>query len=257
MSDLHVAQVAALFERVASDYDQHVPFFTAFAERLVVWTDVRANERVLDVGTGRGAVAEAARSRGATVIGVDIAAEMLRHGRGPRVRADARTLPVRDGAFDVAIGAFSIHLLPDPIAGLREAARTVRFGGRVVLAHGGRFASADWDFWFATLLRYADRGTLAPTLPAPTPIPDSVAAFHDAGLADVRVTEEEIAIPVRDPEAFLQGEQAHGARSLFDRFGPDVRQEVEHALLAGLEAMHRRGGIVLRRASFFVEGRVT
>jgi SAM-dependent methyltransferase len=180
---------------------------------------------------------------------------MLGRGVGARVRADARSLPFHDGSFDVAVGAFSIHLLPDPVAGLREAARCVRRAGRVVLAYGGRFASPEWDFWFEVLARHADRGTLEPTLPSPTPIPDAEAAFCEAGMVDVRVAEIEIAVPVDDPRSFLLGEQAHGARSFFDRFDADVRREVEAELLEHLAVMHRDGGIMLRRAALFVEGR--
>jgi SAM-dependent methyltransferase len=256
MSDRHVAQVVTLFEEVAAEYDQHVPFFRAFADRLVEWVDVQPGERVLDIGTGRGAVAEAARSRGAVAVGLDLAAEMLRRAPGPRLRADGRRLPVRGGGVDLAVGAFSIHLLPDPVVGLREAARVVRSGGKVVLAFGGRFASSDWDFWFETLARHASRGTRAPTLPAPTPIPDPVQAFRGLGLVDVRTAELEIDLAVEEPRAFLRGEQAHGSRSFFDRFEPAVREEVETELLDHLERLRRDGGIRLRRSSTFVEGRV-
>lgn len=254
VSDSHVDRVAALFDRVASDYDQHVPFFTAFARRLVEWTHVKAGQRVLDIGTGRGAVATAARAAGASVVAVDIAAEMLRLVDGDRLRADARSLPIRSAAFDAAIGAFSIHLLPDPVQGLKEAARSVRPGGRVVLAHGGRFTSADWDFWFETLARYAHRGTLESSLPAPTPISDHEGTFRALGLLEVRSVEAEIEVTVPDGETFLRGEYAHGARSFFDRLDQEARQELEAELLAGLHAMQQSGGIVLRRASWFTEG---
>ena len=256
MPDDHVARVAALFESVAAEYDQHVSFFSAFAEQMVEWTNISAGELVLDIGAGRGAVSTAARAAGASVVALDIAAAMLRWLDIPCLRADARAIPVRSRVVDVAVGAFSIHLLPDPVAGLREAARTVREGGRVVLAHGGRFTSADWDFWFEVLARHAHRGTREPTLPAPTPIPDAEAAFGEAGLVDVRQIEAEIAVPIADPRSFVLGEQAHGARSFFDRFEPEVRREVEAELLAQLEVQRAAGGIVLRRASWFVEGRV-
>jgi SAM-dependent methyltransferase len=49
----------------------------------------------------------------------------------PLLRADARHLPVRDGALDGATGHSLLYLLPDPAAALAEVARTVRPGGRV------------------------------------------------------------------------------------------------------------------------------
>jgi SAM-dependent methyltransferase len=256
MQDHHVARVAALFEQVASESDQHVAFFSAYGEKLVDWTDVGAGELVLDIGTGRGAVATASRRRGARVVGLDIAAEMLRRGSGPRIRGDARDLPLRGAQLDVAVGAFSIHLLPDPVAGMREAARVTRRGGRVVVALGGRFASPEWDFWFEVLGRHAHRGTLEPSLPAPVAIPDAAAALRAAGLVDVRTSEVEVSVPVSEPRDFLLGEQAHGARSLFDRFDAEVRAQVEAELLGHLNALHLDGGITLRRAATFAEGRV-
>ena len=147
--DDHVRQVNALFDEVAPAYDQHVPFFTAFAQQL----DIRPGERVLDIGCGRGAVSEAARERGATAVAVDLSVGMLRWCPFPRACMDARRLAVRDASFDVAIGAFSIHLLPDPVDGLREAARVVVPGGRVIMLYGGRVVSPEWDFFFKVLGR--------------------------------------------------------------------------------------------------------
>jgi cyclopropane fatty-acyl-phospholipid synthase-like methyltransferase len=49
-------QSAAVFDLTAASYDQIVPFFAAFGEKLVAWAGLSAGQTVLDVGTGRGAL---------------------------------------------------------------------------------------------------------------------------------------------------------------------------------------------------------
>jgi ArsR family transcriptional regulator len=49
-------------------------------------------------------------------------------------RGDLEALPVQDGELDVATLLLVLHHLPDPGAALREAARALRPGGRLVIA---------------------------------------------------------------------------------------------------------------------------
>jgi SAM-dependent methyltransferase len=91
----------------------------------------------LEIGCGTGVHAAQVREQGWTPVGVDVSAGMLRHARGrlPVVRADARRLPVRDGAVP-AVTAVMVHTdLPDYPMVLREAARVLRPGG--VFVHIG------------------------------------------------------------------------------------------------------------------------
>ena len=72
------------------------------------------------------------------VIGADFAQEMLRQGRGKSDRAvacnaDALALPFGDGAFDGATVGFGVRNLMDLDAGLREAARVLKPGARLVI----------------------------------------------------------------------------------------------------------------------------
>jgi SAM-dependent methyltransferase len=69
------------------------------------------------------------------VVGCDGSLGMLRAGaagRPPAVVGDALALPVRDGAFDLAVAGFVLNHLPDPTRAAREMARVVRPAGRVV-----------------------------------------------------------------------------------------------------------------------------
>ena len=72
------------------------------------------------------------------VVGADFVQEMLRQGRGKSdravpCRADALALPFGDGAFDGATVGFGVRNLMDLDAGLREAARILKPGARLVI----------------------------------------------------------------------------------------------------------------------------
>ncbi len=104
---------------------------------------VPAPRRVLDVGCGTGYLLRqlAARAPDAVeLVGVDAAAEMVRVAQesttDPRVRFQAGTaehLTEPDGAFDLIVSTTSFDHWADQQAGLRECARVMAPGGRLVL----------------------------------------------------------------------------------------------------------------------------
>ena len=72
------------------------------------------------------------------VVAADFVPAMLRQGRGKSPRAlptaaDALGLPFGDAEFDGATVGFGVRNLMDLDAGLREAARVIRPGGRLVV----------------------------------------------------------------------------------------------------------------------------
>ena len=92
---------------------------------------VEPGDRLLDVGSGPGALAAAAAARGALVTGVDlspgmVAAARSRHPDLEFVEGDAEHLPFADGAFDVVTGAFVINHVPDPERAVAEMKRVSR-----------------------------------------------------------------------------------------------------------------------------------
>lgn len=92
---------------------------------------------VLDAGCGLGGFAEYARSWGAArVVGVDLSAAIdAAHERlgdsVELVQADIYALPFERGGFDLAYSIGVLHHLPDPEAGFRSVADTVKPGGLV------------------------------------------------------------------------------------------------------------------------------
>ena len=93
--------------------------------------------RVLDLGTGTGAVARlvAERFPEAEIVGADMAPQMIEEARrvtdSPRITyqvADAQKLPFADGAFDLVT-------LGNMIPFFDELARVVKPGGRMLIAY--------------------------------------------------------------------------------------------------------------------------
>src|SRR5262245_50968351 len=78
---------------------------TRVIESLLDAAEVDRGMRVLDVASGPGYVAAASAVRGADVVGVDVAAEMVSFARNLRPeldfrQADAAQLPFADGSFE-------------------------------------------------------------------------------------------------------------------------------------------------------------
>jgi ubiquinone/menaquinone biosynthesis C-methylase UbiE len=114
---------------------------------------VRAGERVLDLGCGRGESSAEILRLGATPIALDYAAAAvaLTHahlgGRSVVVRADAARLPFRSASFDrVLMGDVIEHLPWDiGVAALREVLRVLVPGGTAVV-------HTSPNIWFITFV---------------------------------------------------------------------------------------------------------
>jgi ubiquinone/menaquinone biosynthesis C-methylase UbiE len=143
MAEDHNKIAAELWSEGGADYDG-VSYAISdalahAAQRL--WA--RPGERILDIATGTGWCARNVARNGATVIGVDIADELLVAAKRlsahvePKIEfqhADAEALPFDDGAFDGVISTFGIMFAGNQEKAAAEAARVCGVGGRLVIA---------------------------------------------------------------------------------------------------------------------------
>jgi len=107
--------------------------------------DVRAGERLLEIGCGEGANLHhlAERQPRARYVGIDFSTEKARFAASatPAIaaRADAARLPFADASFDAVLVRDLLHHVPARAAVLAEAARVLRRGGRLtVIEPNGR-----------------------------------------------------------------------------------------------------------------------
>src|SRR5688572_10844730 len=107
------------------------------ARELLAFARLASGENVLEIGCGPGFVLAEAGATG-RLVGVDVSPKMLdaARGRAPNaqgVRAAVEHLPFVDGVFDLAYCRSVLHHVLDPAPMIREMARVVRPGGRVVV----------------------------------------------------------------------------------------------------------------------------
>ncbi|HEY0383481.1 MAG TPA: class I SAM-dependent methyltransferase [Candidatus Elarobacter sp.] len=130
--------LAAAYARVTSDN-----VYNAAYERPAVQDvlgDVRGRD-VLDAGAAAGEHSVWLVAHGARVVALDASDAMVRLARARLgdsatvLRADlALPLPLADASFDVVLSSLTLHYLEDWIPTLRELARVLRPGGRLVFS---------------------------------------------------------------------------------------------------------------------------
>jgi demethylmenaquinone methyltransferase/2-methoxy-6-polyprenyl-1,4-benzoquinol methylase len=202
------AAVRAMFDRIAPRYDALNRLLTGGLDqrwrRLALdAAGVGPGDLVIDLACGTGDLAALAARRGARVVGVDMAFEMLRGARRRRVAAgfaqgDALALPLRDGVAQALVCGFALRNFESLAPAFREMARVLAPGGRVALLDvdrpASRFVRAGHSFYFDRVVPaigglVSDRAAYA-YLPRSTaylpPAQELIAALASAGFEGVR-----------------------------------------------------------------------
>jgi len=168
------AYIQSLFAAVAPTYDILNTIISFglhrfWKKRAVQMTAVPKNGRALDVCSGTGDLAELLADcvgPNGLVVGVDFCQAMLERAvkrirpKHQQIRytvlGDALSLPFADNSFDAATVAFGLRNVENMEIALREMARVVRPGGRVVCLDLSRptnpLLSKIYFFYFRNLL---------------------------------------------------------------------------------------------------------
>ena len=144
------------FNRIAAEWDRVRSLYVAESEverAMLKAVDDRDVGDLLDIGTGTGRVLQVFADRIERGLGIDLSREMLavaranlekRNLRHCQVRqGDVYNLPVPQGSMDVVTIHHVLHFLDDPAAAIREAARALRPGGRLLIVD---FAPHQFEF---------------------------------------------------------------------------------------------------------------
>jgi len=229
-----------------------VKVLDALAPEVAAVLDDGREPRLLDVGSGTGALAVAALERWPElrVTGIDPSSGMLEVAHraadeslpaGPAGRAErfetvvayADELPFEAGSFDVAASSFVLQLVPNRAAALRETHR--------VLRPGGSFAWVAWqrserpyppdrianevldDFGFDP----PDADSWCGDVASPAA---AALAMRRAGFRDVRAWVGEVAHPW-DARGYLDFLTQFDEASLFAELEPAERRDIERTIL--------------------------
>ena len=151
-------RVRGVFDSVAGRYDLMNDLMSLGLHRVwkaytVTVSQAREGDRVLDIAAGTGDLTKAfARRVGPTglVLHTDINEAMLRQGRdrlldegviAPSVLTDAQALPFPDASFDIVSVAFGLRNMTDKDRALREMARVLKPGGRLMVLEFSKVAA--------------------------------------------------------------------------------------------------------------------
>ena len=247
----------ALWEK--GDFTKIAAAMRESGEELVDSLGVKPGLDILDLGCGDGTTAVPAAQRGANVLGVDIAENLVAAGNARAAAAGLDNLRFQEGdasdlrdladeSFDVVVSIFGAMFAPRPFDVAREMVRVTRSGGRIVMGN--------WIPGDPTLIAQVLKTSAAYTPPPPegfiSPVTwgveDNVRErFGAAGVPAENIACERATYVFRypaPPRQLLQAfKQYYGpTMNAFEAASKDGRAEQLEAELTKLFEEHNRAG---------------
>lgn len=229
------------------------------ARAFVLWLDIPAGRRWLEVGCGTGALTSRILEIGlpASVVSTDPSQQFIAHARAaqPDDRVDflvasVDELPSKTAGYDVVVSSLVLNFLPDPTKAIREM--------RSLAAEDGVVGACVWDyaggmeflrrFWDAAVeldpaARQHDEGERFPIC-SPSALD---AAFREAGFTHVGVEALEVATRFRDfDDYWMPFVGGPGPAPGYLASLPDRKQQDLARRLSATLPRHEDGSIALK-----------
>ena len=143
-TEINVTPNQALWEK--GDFTRLAATMRRSGDALIAGLGVTDRMNVLDVGCGDGTTAVPSAQRGATVVGVDIARNLVAAGNARAEslgltnlsfeHGDASNMSsIADGRFDLVVSIFGAMFAPRPFDVAKELVRVTKPGGRIVMGN--------------------------------------------------------------------------------------------------------------------------
>lgn len=232
LTDPAKVQAMTTYNNAADHFDDApLAFWSVVGRRTVERLALKPGMQVLDVGCGTGASALPAAERvapGGTVIGVDLAANLLERARLKAAQqqlagitfqvGDMTDLGFPDGRFDAVISVFSVFFVPDMAANVRELWRMVKPGGTLAITTWGPdFFAPVYSVWRTAIQR--ERPDLYSAFNPWDRIttPEQLSALlQESGITDVVIVPESGSQALSSPEEWWTVVLGSGLRGTID-----------------------------------------
>lgn len=256
--------VACAYDRAADDYDQvGTRRFRRFGRELVDRLDLAPDMRVLDVGTGRGAIlfpVAANLGPSGRAVGVDLALKMIVHTHAEAERQgldnvhvqqmDADALAFAADSFDVITCGFALFFV-DFENVLASLYQVLRPGGTLVVSVNHSLSDPDeyerWKWLFPLLREVMGPGFRPPAAcvaPLRLATPDRLSSvLEQAGFTDVRLETVQATLYFKDEQDWWRHELSQGSRMWADGMSDEARETYRRKAFEHLKGMKSDRGI--------------
>jgi demethylmenaquinone methyltransferase / 2-methoxy-6-polyprenyl-1,4-benzoquinol methylase len=192
-------EIALMFDNISGKYDVlngilSLGIHKGWRIKAVKELKANANEHLLDIATGTGAVAILANSvYGCSVTGIDISTGMLDEARKKLkefnlesaiklMTADSEKMPFANNTFNCAIVAFGVRNFENLSAGLNEIYRVIKPGSKFVVlefSKPSRFPVKQLYSLYSSVIVPSVGRIISKDKSAYSYLPESVKAFPD------------------------------------------------------------------------------
>jgi len=238
---------------------------------LVETTGIEADDRVLDVGCGTGALARlvAQRAPRGGAVGVDLSTQMIEQARTEAAAegianvifevGDAQVYPFARGSFDVAVSHFGAMFFGDPKAAFANIASAIRPGGRIGFVCPQAMERCDW---YGVPL-----GALLGHRPTPDEVPSAMFSLADpdvveqlligAGFDSVRLQPLDASLWFGESPAIAAGFYLGSGpgRAILERSDPSLAARAPRVLEAAMAPFVAEDGVRVPGAHWLVTAR--